>query len=153
MNKRIHDILLQYDEWGRYEFPSDFDAGSLSQKVLLLKQELDKTFSTNFLIDDQIQDASFFCDIKIPEFLIEDFRNNLNYSIRISNFGYLSTINFEEEIIQEVVAIIKVTLLKLDFTYISSDYLDIAYDGKFEAFKNISNHTKATWYTRYFDWL
>ena len=153
MKNHIHDILLQFDEWGRYEFPSDFNSDLLSEKVVLLKEELEKTFNINFTINDQIQDASFFCDIKIPKFLINNFRNDINYSIRISNFGNLSTINFEDEIIEEVLAIIKVTLSKLDFTYISYDDLDVPYDGKFEAFKNILNHQEATWYTRYFDWL
>jgi hypothetical protein len=153
MSKHIQETLLKFDEWGRYEFPSDFNYAILYEKVLLLKQELDATFKAEFLINDQIQDASFFCDIKVPDILIKNYRNDLLYSIRISNFGNLATINFEEKIIEEAVAIIKIILIKLDFIFISYDDLDIPYDGKFEAFKNILNHQEASWYTRYFDYL
>ncbi|QEE51138.1 hypothetical protein FUA48_16615 [Flavobacterium alkalisoli] len=153
MDNQVHDILLNFDEKGKYEHPSYFNYHTLYKKVTSLKKDLDCFFNIDFIVDNQIQDASFFCDLKIPKQLIENYKNELGYSIRISNFGKLVTINFEEELINEMADRIKRILKKSGFTYISYNHLDTIYDGSFEDFKNVYTNYKPTWYTRYFDYI
>lgn len=153
MDNHIHDILLKFDEKGSYEHPSEFNYDALYKKVTSLKQVLDDLFGTTFILDSEVQDASFFCDLKMPATLIENYKRELGYSIRISNFGELITINFEEELINEMADRIKRILKKSGFTYISYDHLDTIYDGSFEDFKNVYTNYKPTWYTRYFDYI
>ena len=153
MDNNIHDILLKFDEKGRYEQPSDFNYNTLYKKVTSLKQGLDDLFETTFILDNEVQDASFFCDLKIPAPLIENYRKELGYSIRISNFGELATINFEEELTNEIADRIKLVLKNSGFIYVSCDHLDTIYNGSFEDFKNVYTNYKPTWYTRYFDYI
>ena len=145
--------LREYDEVGRYETPSKFDYDGLMQKVIKLKVELEELFNVDFQIDDQVQDASFLCDLRIPKELIPELDPSLEYSIRISNFGQLATINFQAELGESTLKRMLESLEKHDFEFISTDELDSIYDGQFEEFKKIGGDRGSTWYMRYFDYL
>ncbi len=107
MDLKIKEILIKYDEQDCYETPSKFDYRKLVKRVAEFVNDIEKQFKLNFIIDNQVQDASFYCDIKIPYDLVKTPRPNLCYSIRVSNFGGLVTINFQEEYSIEVVSTIK----------------------------------------------
>jgi hypothetical protein len=70
MKTETRQILLEFDEVGRFETPSDFDYDNLILQIEKLKAELESIFNLEFKIDNQIQDASFICDLIIPEKLL-----------------------------------------------------------------------------------
>lgn len=153
MNIETRNILLEFDEQGRFETPSKFDYETLVNRVAKMANSLKQHFGLTFKIDNQVQDASFYCDIRIPHKLVLKPRPNLGYSVRISNFGGLATINFEEEYSTETISTFKEILERNDFIYISYDELDHDYDGQFEKFKEILGGEVPTWQIRYFDYL
>ncbi len=153
MNHDIKNILLDLDEIGCYETPSNFDYRELKSQVTELKKSLDTEFDLTFIIDDQVQDASFFCDIQIPKELVMKMQSGLGYSIRVSNFGRLSTINFEEMYSPQTNSRFKKVLENNGFRNISFGDLDREYDGEFEKFKEILGGTRPNWFHRYFDYL
>ncbi|TPE42098.1 hypothetical protein [Pontibacter mangrovi] len=145
MKTETRNILLEFDEQDRFETPSKFDYETLVNRVAKMTNELEQYFGLTFKIDNQVQDASFYCDIRIPHELVLKPRPNLGYSVRISNFGGLATINFEEEYSAETISTIKEILERHTFIYVSYDDLDKEYDGQFEDIP--------TWQIRYFDYL
>ena len=153
MDTKTKHILLKFDEQDRYETPSKFDYRTLVNRVNELVKDFEKHFDLTFKMDNQVQDASFYCDIKIPQELVLKPRPNLGYSVRISNFGGLATINFEEEYSTETISALKKILRRHDFIFVSIDDLDQEYDGQFEEFKKILGGEKPTWQIRYFDYL
>jgi hypothetical protein len=153
MKTETKDILLKFDEQDCYETPSKFDYKALVNRINELVKDLEKHFELIFPVENQIQDASFYCDIKIPQELIMKARPNLGYSVRISNFGGLATINFEEEYSTETNSTIKNILGRHEFNFVSGDDLDQEYDGLFEEFKGILGGEVPTWQIRYFDYL
>ena len=153
MKVETRNILLEFDEQGRFETPSKFDYETLVNRVARITTDLEENFGLTFKIDNQVQDASFYCDIRIPRELVLKPRPNLGYSVRISNFGGLATINFEEEYSAKTISTIKEILNRHDFIYICCDDLDQEYDGQFEEFKKILGGDIPTWQIRYFDYL
>jgi hypothetical protein len=153
MNPETRKLLLNFDEDGCWETPSNFDYKKLRSEVLKLIDELEKTFDLSFILDDQVQDASFFADIRIPHELVNNPRTNLGYSIRISNFGNLSTINFQEEYNQSTTNQLIEILERTGFSYVNSDDLDCDYDGSFEQFRKSQDEYSSSWYIRYFDYI
>jgi len=153
MDTKTKDILLKFDEQGRYETPSKFDYKRLLNRVTDLAKDLESHFRLIFAIDNQVQDASFYGDIKIPQDLVIRPRPEVGYSIRISNFGRLATINFQEEYSDKANLAIKEILRRHDFIFISAEDLDQEYDGQFEEFKKILAGESPTWQIRYFDYM
>lgn len=66
MHTNYKQILLKLDEIEAFETPRNFDKKKLKSQVLLLHKNLERQFNTSLSIDFNIQDASFFCDIVIP---------------------------------------------------------------------------------------
>lgn len=153
MKTETRNILLEFDEQGRFETPSKFDYETLVNRVARTANDLEQCFGLTFIIDNQVQDASFYCDIRIPQELVLKPSPNLGYSVRISNFGGLATIIFEKEYSTETISTIKEILGRHDFNYVSHDELDQKYDGQFEEFKKILGGELPTWQIRYFDYL
>lgn len=153
INPKVKEILLKYDEPGRYESPLNFDDKVLAQNVTKLVNDLERHFKFDFKIDDSVQDASFYCDIELPTGLVLQPLPSIGYAIRISNFGRLATINFEEAYSIQTVSDIKSLLKQHDFVYLNAEEIQETYDGQFEGFKKILGGDIPTWYVRYFDYL
>jgi hypothetical protein len=152
MKTETKQILLEFDEVGSFETPTDFDYDDLIFQIEKLKTELETLFNSEFKIDDQIQDASFICDLIIPEkILIKS--SEYRHSIRFSNFGKLVTINGIENLNSNSLQIIQSELKKYEFIFLEPDEIDVDYDGKFESFKTIYSGHNSTWFERYFDYL
>lgn len=149
----MKEVLSEFDEIGKYETPTNFKYKKLLQDVQALIVALEKEFGLPFKIDDQIEDASFFCDINTPTELARDNQSNCNYSLRVSNFGRMTSLNFEENYSQATIQKIVANLDSNNFNYISSEILDMEYDGKFDKFYDILGGAKPTWRIRYFDYL
>ncbi|MEQ8473872.1 MAG: hypothetical protein RIC35_21930 [Marinoscillum sp.] len=153
MRPEIKKLLLNFDEDGRWETPSNFDYDKLRTQVTKLVNELEKTFDLSFVLDDQVQDASFFADIRIPHELVNNPRTDLEYSLRISNFGNLSTINFQDEYSEATTNKFIEAFKRTGFSYVNADELDNDYDGTFKQFRNSQGEYSSTWYIRYFDYI
>jgi hypothetical protein len=154
MNYTPVNMLLQFDEVGRYETPSRFNYTALIQDVQGLQLALEREFNLPFPIDDQVQDASFYCDILLPRHLVKEFKENYLYSIRISNFGRLSAIGCEEALAADVLKTVIGTIETNGFHFIPAAILDTAYDGAFEQFKSVSGpDSTPRWWDRYFDYI
>lgn len=149
MNPETKNLLLKHDEIGCWETPTNFDYDKLRAQVIKLVNELETTFDLKFALDDQVQDASFFADIRIPHELVNTPRTDLGYSLRISNFGNLSTINFLDEYSEATTNKMIEALERSGFLYVNADELDTDYDGIFEQFRN----SQASWFDRYFDYI
>ena len=137
MRQQTKDILLKLDEFGRYETPSNFDYQVINSAVVKLTKDLIEKFRVDFLVDDQVQDASFYCDIKVPNNLVINPKPQIGYSIRISNFGQLATINFETEYLKQTMQSIIKLLVQNGFVYISANDLAEDYNGNFTDFYNL----------------
>lgn len=153
MKIETKQILLEFDEVGSFETPTDFDYDNLILQIEKLKIELETIFNTEFKIDDQIQDASFICDLIIPNKLLIEIVSEYRYSIRYSNFGKLVTINGIENINSDTLEILQKVFTKHKFIFLEPNEIDAHYDGKFEGFKSIYGGRTATWFERYFDYL
>jgi len=153
MKKSTKEILLRFDEIGSYEAPRQFDYRTLVKRVHQLSSDLKERFGCAFKIDDQVQDASFYCDLIIPLELVLNPKPYIGYSIRISNFGSLATINFHEKYPTEIKMGIIELLEKNSFLFLDAHEIDVDYDGNFEEFKIISPDSTPSWYVRYFDYL
>jgi hypothetical protein len=66
MKDSTKEILLRFDEIGQYETPKKFRYKKLKKSIIELSKNLNQRFGFPFKIDDQVQDASFYCDLKIP---------------------------------------------------------------------------------------
>lgn len=153
MNKETKDILLKFDQEGRYETPTDFNYNDLKSRVVQLSKALENSFKLPFFIDDQIQDASFFCNLRIPSGLVANHSSNSLYAIRISNFGHLSTLTFIDAYSGKTRTTIENILSDHKFIFIDPDDLEEDYDGAFEKFNDVVGGTKPSWWIRYFDYL
>lgn len=156
MKKETRELLLKYDEVDCYEFPKNnkgFDYDEFYSRVRRLGALLSEKFKKEFIIDTQTQDASFFCDIFILKELVKNPKPWMHYSIRISNFGNLTTINFQSEYSLETNRVIIQYIKEMGFTFIEASELESDYDGKFEKFKHLYPNETPTWYIRYFDYL
>lgn len=156
MKTETRQILSQFDEVGRFETPTDFNYDNLILQIKKLKAELEFKFKVKFNIADQIQDASFICDLIIPDELLIKKIGKYVFTIRFSNFGKLVTVNGIENLNIDIIKKLKIVLKNNNFIFIEPNEIDIHYDGKFENFKNIfGEHTQHTpsWFTRYFDYL
>lgn len=153
MKTETRQILLEFDEVGSFETPTDFDYDNLILQIEKLKAELEAIFSTEFRIDDQVQDASFICDLIIPNKLLIEIISGYRYSIRFSNFGKLVTINGIENLNSDNIEMLRKILKNHKFIFIEPNEIDAHYDGKFESFKAIYSERVPTWFERYFDYL
>ena len=153
MKTETRQILLEFDEVGRFETPSDFDYDNLILQIEKLKAELESIFNLEFKIDNQIQDASFICDLIIPEKLLIKKISEYQFSIRFSNFGKLVTVNGIENLNTDIIEKLQIVLKNNKFIFIEPNEIDVNYDGKFENFKNIYGKHTPSWFARYFDYL
>lgn len=153
MKIETKQILFKFDEVGGFETPTNFDYDNLILQIEKLKVELETIFSCEFKINDQIQDASFICDLIIPNKFLIEVVNGYTYSIRFSNFGKLATINGIHNLNSNVLKILLRTLKQNKFIFLEPNEIDTSYDGKFESFKSIQTDRTPTWFERYFDYL
>lgn len=150
----VRDILLRFDEVGTYEGSTTLDYEALRRSIDRLHKRLNHRFARILVLDDQIQDASFQCDIELPQAMLLKAAPNLKCVIRLSNFGKLASLCFEELLSAGSVDMIKDELASEGFIYIPYEELDVEYDGQFEEFKKLyGDKQKSTWWIRYFDYI
>ena len=149
MNPITREILERFDESDAYEYPSDFHSEELEQRAykvaqLLQKSDLKLTFEGSV----SIQDASFSVSILLHDFGEDTPLLRQIPEIRFSNFGYLATIRFQNQLPEEVNDWIRTILETNDFTYLPETDLDFPYDGTMK-----DKSIYSSWWHRYFDWI
>jgi hypothetical protein len=153
MTPRTKEILLKNDAVGGYERPPKFKRKVLKAQVLQLVAALQEHFKVAFTIDDQVQDASFFWDIMIPKELAIHPHTDLGYAIRISNFGRLATVTFQEEYSEATYLAFQNLIAQNGFEFLDAWELEDPYDGQWNDFKVVVGSRIGTWFHRFFDYL
>lgn len=150
MKDGFRKLLIEADEPGCYEFPSNFDYDSLERSARIVETEIFKKLGekTKFEGAAHNQDASFSIAIIFEGRQTLDNGMICQPSIRFSNFGRLASISspipFSESDYRTIVDIVEAA----GFHYIPDDALDSPYDGIMAGDKSLP-----TWWVRYFDWL
>ena len=150
MTPELHQILIQNDVQGEWEYPPGANWSEEIARVKKLTPELEEILESSLRLDDGVQDASFFADLGI---LAKQKNPNgtvyLCYliCIRFSWFGGMFSIYGKNAEKYDTSKIIQV-LNRHGYTYVQACELDTAYDGI-----NIPYESNLTWWVRYFDYL
>ncbi len=150
MDPVLRALLLDSDVEGAWEHPPEANWQRAIAEVEQLKPQLEEALGFALLLDQGVQDASFFADLGLlaaqpaPNGVIV-----LAYEIcfRFSWFGRLYTVHgndWNTLLTDEA----QLALTRAGFVYVSEDTLQEPYDGV-----NIPFETGLTWWTRYFDYL
>lgn len=158
MEKELKELLLSFDDEEECESSQNFNYLNEMEKVYIIKNKIENIISNELIIDEWVQDASFFTELSILEKSQNKRKNNgesfvylYELSIRFSSFGNMVTIfnNTENNVLSKYPIKEIINMLQSNgYIYINSDSLDEPYDG---INKYISN--KDTWWTRYFDYI
>lgn len=158
MEDELKKLLLSFDDLEECEAPKNFNYANEMKKIRSIKNQIENIIKKELIIDEYVQDASFFTELAILQKSQNKQKSNgessvylYDLSIRFSSFGSMVTIfNNTENNIDNKYNIEKVIeILKDDgYIYINLESLDEAYDG-------INKYiTKGdTWFTRYFDYI
>lgn len=147
-------LLESVDDSQECECPSTFDWQGSMSRVKALKSRLESLVGIKFLMDEHVQDASFFTDLSIPGGksyvsgigLISGSR----IIIRFSCFGNLFTVystdedeKLEESLVEGIIA----ETARDGFVYVEADGLEEKYSGINPRLQGQS------WWVRYFDYI
>jgi hypothetical protein len=149
MHPETHAILISCDEKGEYEFPSKFDADAAEKSARKLNEDLIRHgIDTRF--EDWIhnQDASFGLAIVLISAAKKSLRGTIEPTIRISNFGKMAAITFEDQLSIETLQIVKDAIKANSYFCMNEEELNEPYDGV-----NAPDQALPTWWIRYFDWI
>jgi hypothetical protein len=147
-------LLESVDDPQACEHPSQFDWHESMSRVRALKSRLESIAGHTFIMDDNVQDASFFTDLAIlgGERYVSGIGTVVGSRIiiRFSCFGNLFTVystsedeKLEESIVEKIIA----EAQRHGFVYIEADGLEERYTG-------VNPHLKGqSWWIRYFDYL
>lgn len=146
MKQETLELLKKYDDHENWEYPSDFNWSVEIKKVEELIPYLKELIGKPIVLDDKMQDASFFAELSHDEDLSVS-----GFNIRFSAFGNLFTLwqmhnsfTVTPEVKQKVIDFVS----SKGFTYIDPTDLGEEYPGKEYGIPSI-----CTWWDRYFDWL
>ena len=140
---------MNCDERGRYEFPAGFDADEAERDAHELDKDLvQRGINTRFEDWVHNQDASFGLAIVLISASKETPKGTIEPTIRISNFGKMAAITFEDQLPAETAKTVRDAIISSGYTCMNEDELDEPYDGI-----NEPNKAIPTWWIRYFDWI
>jgi hypothetical protein len=147
-------LLESVDDAQACECPNNFDWHESISRVRALKSRLESIVGHEFVMDENVQDASFFTDLAIlgQEHYVSGIGKAVGSRIviRFSCFGKLFTIfstSDDEKLDESIVDGIIAEVQRYGFIYVEADGLEEIYSG-------INPHLKGqTWWIRYFDYL
>jgi hypothetical protein len=136
------------------ECPSNFDWQDSMSRVKASKSGLESLVGLTFLIDENVQDASFFTELAIlgRERYVSGIGKIVGSKIviRFSCFGNLFTVystSEDEKLEESIVEIIIAEVARHGFVYVEADGLEEKYTG-------VNPHLQGqSWWVRYFDYL
>ncbi|WP_369384033.1 hypothetical protein [Streptomyces sp. cg36] len=153
------------------EFPDGFDYPLAKARAIRLKDRLNRDFGRSCHLDDQIQDASYSFMITIPA---EASAPGVPVGVRLSNFGSLAVAttpgpdshdDLDHAVQQGALSAadrsrIEAALRDLGYTLVPPRLLHELYDGvtrladQGSFYLSYGPHRgRATWWTRYFEYL
>lgn len=150
MKSELHELLKSCDVLGAWESPPDANWEQSISEVNRLKVDIERVLGVSTLLDDQIQDASFFADLSVLK-QQPSSKGSLVFShdicLRFSWFSKLVTIFGDRWREYDVFGILEL-LQENGFVYVPAGEVDELYDGINEPFES-----GITWWIRYFDYL
>ena len=149
MEQAIRELLDTADDAEHAEFPPRFDWAALRERVVLLQTELERIAGRPFVLDDQVQDASFFADLSIQRPGPQPNWIDTVFAVRFSNFGALFTTWCHcqtEQLSEALVAALVAAVKEAGFRYVPPSALDEPYSGRHPGFAG------AAWWMRFFDY-
>ncbi|MEV6840517.1 hypothetical protein AB0N17_39565 [Streptomyces sp. NPDC051133] len=153
------------------EFPEGFDYSLARAQAGRLKDRLDEDFRQACKLDDQIQDASYYFKITIPA---EAAEAGIPVGVRLSNYGNLAVVttpmpdshdDLDHAVLGGALSAadrrrIESALTECGYTLIPPRLLHRPYDGvtpladEGPFYAGYGPHQgRATWWTRYFEYL
>lgn len=150
MNPELHQLLIQNDVLGEWEFPPDANWSNEISRVKQFTPELEEVLKESLRLDDGVQDASFFADLGVlAEQKNPNGTTHLCYliCIRFSWFGGMFSIYGKNTERYDTAKAVHV-LNKHGYTYVPACELDAPHDGI-----NKPYESNLTWWIRYFDYL
>ncbi|MEW2131147.1 hypothetical protein [Streptomyces sp. NPDC005435] len=139
------------------EFPDGFDHARAKARAIRLRDRLTHDFGHPCDVDDQIQDASHHYEIAVPA---EATGAGVLLVVRLSSFGDLAAVTVpgpfgqespEGAVTPEPLSVVDIALRDLRYTPVPARLLHRPYDGVSDWLARESG--RATWWTRFFDYL
>ncbi|MEU9399228.1 hypothetical protein [Streptomyces sp. SID4985] len=140
------------------EFPDGFDLARAKTRAIRLKDHLTRDFGHPCRLDDQNQDASYYCEVDVPG---EATGAGVPLVLRLSNFGDLAAVTVpgplgqespEGAVAAEPLRMADTALRDLGYTPVPVRLLHRPYDGV-STWLAAEEPDRATWWTRFFDYL
>jgi hypothetical protein len=126
----------------RNDFPSikspDFDRARELAAIINLQSSLADCLGFRPLLNDQIQDATHFAELRVRQ----EISHETSAVIRFSKFGKLTTILRAEKLGNEKLQLVLQELQKHGYVYVPATILESPYDGQIQGIE--------TWMTRFF---
>jgi len=153
MRPELHQRFKEIDSLGEWETPAGFDYLRALDEVVHHRPYIQNHLGTRLALDDQVQDASYFCEIhQVDQRYLDDKGCGAivqTIAIRFSAFDRMFTIlGTQAAQFQERIPAVIDHLTKHGFVYVSETELTAPYDGK-----ETHGTEHWTWFTRFFDYL
>lgn len=143
-------ILQAADDPVHAEQPAGFDWPAAIARVRAVIPELEQIARAPFVLDTNVQDATFFADLSIQQPGSAPSQIDTIIAFRFSSFGNLFTTwrpvaaaQLARETLQQLIAAIE----RQGFIYVEAAQLHSPYTGSHLSFGQTS------WWYRFFDWL
>jgi hypothetical protein len=150
MEPTVRELLDSADDPVHAEGDPGLDWLSIHARVTALQPELERLAGRPFVLDDQVQDASFFADLAIRRPGPQPNWIDTVFAVRFSNFGRMFTTWSHcqaEQLPPALVAQLIATVLQAGFRYVPASALDEPYTGRHPGFAGSS------WWIRFFDYV
>jgi len=158
MEEALRERLEAADDPIHLEHPPELDDLSpvevveywdeINERLERLERKLSRIAGRTFVLDDEVQDATFFGDLSIDR-LAEAGAFESVFVVRFSNFGSLFTAwsspgmeRLHDDVIAELVRAVSFA----GFHYVPTDVLYTPYTGRHPYFAG------STWWMRFFDY-
>jgi hypothetical protein len=150
MEQSVRELLDAADDPTHVEDDPRIDWLAIHTRVAALRPELERIAGRAFVLDDRVQDATFFADLSIQRPGTRPNWIDTVFALRFSNFGWLFTTwshceaeRLPDELAAELVAAVS----RAGFRYVPASALDAPYTGRHPGFSGSS------WWIRFFDYV
>jgi hypothetical protein len=150
VDQAVAELLDAADSPIHAECDPGLDWPARHAAVAALRPELERLAGRRFVLDDQVQDATFFADLSIQRPGSQPHWIDTVFAVRFSNFGRLFTTwrHCQAECLPDRVAEQLVQAVsRAGFRYVPASALDAPYTGRHPGFAGSS------WWIRFFDYV